>query len=468
MLYIIFIVLLFSIVQASVSTFLSIALALPVAHFLYLYNFTGKRLVIALACTLCIMPTKLVALCVQLFFGTSGFVGIILAHLMLNIPLALYIISSTYEKLDITLIWLAADSGASSWQCYRDIIFPLLKPTIISIALLLFLLHFASFSIPLLLGSAIYHHTPEIMMYNMHSQGNSFFMFLFWLIRLLVIIPLFFAYNKYSHQKIKTSSAFYLTPKPRYKLFKNNPFWLIYGIFIFTITLGPLVSLLIKAVDTPVLQFFASLFSFFPDKTLGIPVSRVIFNSLLLAFVSGIGSVLMGFILGALEFALKNKVSKVIVSFLTISTFFVGSVGVGMLFAYLSYGKFISSFAIGVLCHMILNFPFAYRIIRAQMVLYHPDLHKTAQTFGVTFKRALLTIAVPFIFPALLCAFCISFGLSLTEVGAGSVLQGKIGLTMPMAIRIYRKSGDQHAVIGLSVILLFLVLCVTYLFSKEP
>jgi len=462
---IIYIVFFFSILQATISTFLSIALALPIAHFLYLYNFTGRRLCIALACMLCIMPTKLVVLCTNLFFGATGFSGIILAHLMLNIPFTLYIINSTYEKLDGTLVWLAADSGASGWQCYKDIIFPLLKPTIISIVLLLFLLHFASFSIPLLMGGSLYHNTPEIMIYNMHSQGNNLFMFIFWLVRLVVIIPLFFAHNRYAIQKVKSSSVVNYLPRPNYSPFKYNIWWLVYVSSIAFIILGPLVALLIRALDKPVLQFFTSLFAL--DKILGVPVSRIIINSVMLAIVSGLGSVIIGFIMGVLEFKLKNRWGKYFISFLTVATFFVGSVGIGILFAYLSYGKFISSFAIGVLCHIILNYPFAYRIIRAQMVLYHSDLHKTAQTFGATIKKALLTVAIPFILPALFRAFCISFGLSLTEVGAGTILKGKIGLTMPMAIRIYRKSGDQSSVIGLSLILLALVLSVTYLFSYK-
>ena len=455
-------VMFFSILQAIVSTFFSIVLALPIAHFFYRYNFSGKYLIIALASMLCIMPTKLVALCVTLFFGASGFTGIVLAHLMLNVSFTLYIINSTYEKIDTTLVWLAADSGATGWQCYKDIIFPLLRPTVISIALLLFLLHFASFSIPLILGGALHHNTPEIMMYNMHSQGNSFWMFLFWLVRLVVIVPLFFAHNRYAAQKVKASSVVLDTPKPRYSPFKNNIWWLVYGIFLAILIIGPLVSLLISACNTYVLQYFISLFSF--DQTLGVPVSRVILNSVFLAIVSGIGSVIVGFVMGVFEFKLRGKVGKSIISFLTVATFFIGSVGVGILFAYASYGKYVSSFAIGALCHMILNYPFAYRIIRAQMVLYHPDLHKSAQALGATVSKAFLTVTVPFVLPALFRAFCICFGLSLTEVGAGTVLQGKIGLTMPMAIRMYRKAGQQHAVIGLSLILLALVLSVSYLF----
>jgi len=457
----------YSIVQAFISTFLALLLALPLAHFFYRFNFFGKTFFIALASMLCIMPTKLVVICIQSFYGATGLTGIVLAHLMLNVPFSLYIINGTYQKIDGTLLWLAADSGASSWQSYRDIIFPLLRPTIISVALLLFLLHFASFSIPLLLGGALYHNTPEIMMYKMHSDGNNFMMFVFWLVRLAIVIPLFFAHNIFSTQKAKISSIPNPVRKVDYSPFSYSIWWPVYGLFVAVIILGPLVALLVRAFDAKVFAFFSSIFSAIADPVLGVSVYRVIFNSLLLAIVSGVGSVLVSFIIAVLECNIKSKIGRTIVSLLTVIAFFIGTVGVGVIFAYLSYGKFISSFFIGVLCHILLNYAFAYRIIRAQMVLYHPDLHKSAQTYGATYRKAIYTVALPFVLPSLLRAFCVSFGLSLTEVGAGTVLQGKIGLTMPMAIRMYRKAGSQESVIGLSLILLFLVLVVIYFFSYK-
>ena len=411
---------------------------------------------------LCIMPTKLVVLCIDLFYGVTGFSGIILAHLMLNIPFAFYILNTAYEKVDATLFLLAADLGASSWCCYKDIIFPILRPTIISIALLLFLLHFSSFSIPLLLGRTIYHYTPEIMMYKMYSAGNGIYVYLFWIIRLFVIIPLFFAHNRYAIQKVKASNVIIPVKAGRYNPSAHGIWRLFCCGFIGLLIIGPFIAFIIKACDVMVFSFLVSVFSFAIDVTLGVAVCRVILNSLLLAVTSGAGAVFLGFIISSIELKAKNYVSRMIVGFATVITFFIGTIGIGIIFAWISYGKCVSSFIVGVLCHIVLNYVFAYRIIRSQMVLYHADMHKTAQAYGATYNKALYSIAFPFVLPALLRAFCISFGLSLTEVGAGTILQGNIGLTIPMAIRMYRAAGNQEEVIGLSIILLFLVFTVDY------
>jgi len=457
----------FAILQALLSTTLSILLALPIAHFFYRFDFPLKRLFVALASMLCIMPTKIVVLCITLFYGATGFTGIILAHLMLNLPFVLYIIGTTYEKIDTTLLWLAADLGATPWRCYKDIIFPLLRPSIVSIALLLFLLHFSSFSIPLLLGGELQHNTPEIMMYQWYNNGNNFLALGYWVLRLLIILPLFIIHNRFSVQGVKISSLPKPVPREIYSPRKYSIWWFVYCGAIAVALVGPIVALLYRAFSREVFSFFGSIFGGVVDATLGIVVYHVIINSVLLAVVSGIGSVLLGFLIGSLEMRMKSKVGNALISFFTVFAFIVGSVGCGIIFAGLSYGKFFSSFAIGVLAHMFLNYAFAYRIIRAQLVLYHNDLHKTAQTCGATLKKAVWTVALPFVFPALCRAFCVSFGLSLTEVGAGAVLQGKIGLTLPMAIRMYRKAGNEVAVIGLSLILLGLAFGVAYGFMYK-
>jgi len=455
-----------SIIQALVSTVLAIVLVLPVAHFFYRFDFPGKHLCLSLASMLSIMPTKLVAFCVTLFYGLDGFGGIILSHLMLNVPFVLYVLHTTYQKLDVSLLWLAADAGASAWQSYKDVVFPFLFSTIGSLFLLLFLLHFSSFSIPLLMGSKIWHNTPEVMIYTLYQGSDSLYAFVYWIIRLLIIVPLFMWHNRYGIQPTKISSLPKFQRPCRYSPFFYTIWWLVYCGFVGALILGPLIALGIRACDIKIFSFLKTVITGVIDTTIGVAIYQVIINSLALAVVSALGAVLIAFGIGMVKFKLGNRYSSII-SGLTIFAFILGSVGTGILFSFISYGKLLSSFLVGVLCHIFLNYAFAYRIIRGQLVLYHPDIHRTAQMCGATFKKAICSVALPFVLPAIYKAFCVSFGLSLTEIGAGAILQSSMGLTLPMAIRMYRKAGNQEAVITLSLILLLLVLLTSYFFTKK-
>ncbi|KKP29123.1 MAG: ABC-type iron(III) transport system, permease component [candidate division TM6 bacterium GW2011_GWF2_30_66] len=465
--YEILIVFLFAFIQAIVSTGLSILLALPLAHFFYKFEFYGRKFFIALALIFCIIPTKLAAICISIFYGNSfamGFTGIILAHLMLNIAFAFYIINLTYQKFDLTLLWLASEAGAKGWRCYIDIIFPLIKPTVISIFFLLFLLHFASFSIPIILGSSITHTTPEIYLYNCYFSGENLSVLIVWALRLLVILLVFFLNNKFYIKELSFSSSQSIVKREKLSL-NNGLLYFIYCVFILIITVGPLIALILKACDKKVLAFILSVFSYSCDPVLGICVSRVILNSIVLAFASSIGTVFVAIFICFFELKLRTKIFKNIFGLITVLPFIIGSVGVGIIFSYLHYCKLFLVFFTGFLAHVFLNYAFAYRIIRAQVILYHKDLTKSAQALGASYKKAVITVAIPFVFPAFIRAFCMSFGLSLTEVGAGAILNGKIGLTIPMAIKIYRQAGCHEAVLGLSLILLSLAFLVTYFLS---
>jgi len=456
----------YSFVQATVSTVLSLALALPLAHFFYRYKFPGKNFFISLAVLFCIMPTKLIVLCISSFYGVGGFVAIVLAHLLLNLPFSLYVLNLTYKKLDLTQLWIAQDLGATPWQCYRDVVLPFLKNTLISMAVILFLLHAASFSIPLMLGGKWYHNTPEIMMSNLYNSGASAQAFLYWVLRVIFFVPLILLRTTFEGKKRCVSDIILKHRPVQYKISGHGIGWLLYSFFIVFFTLGPFGALLVRACNAQVFAFLWRIFSCVTDVCLGIPVRVVVLNSMLLAVVSGVCSVLIAFAIGSFSKMVRTNYSAIFVFTIALLPLIFGSVGVGILFAWLSYGKVVSPFLIGAVCHAILNYPFAYRVVVAQLDLYHPDIHKSAQALGATHLKVVRTVTLPFVRSALVRAFCIAFGLSLTEVGAGSVLQSKMGLTMPMAIRMYRKAGMYNELIGLSMVLLVLVLCISYLFAK--
>lgn len=491
----IFSVLVFSLLQALASTFLSIIMALPIAHFFWKFNFAFKNFFLLLFPIFSILPTKLVALSVIGFYGESfsacffGFFGIIVAHLVMNVPFAIYIILSGYYKFDANFLCIAQEAGAYGWRGYRDIIFQILRPTIISVFTLLFLLHFSSFSIPLFIGKIVINknyfcNTLDISVYNFYLNSDRALALTSWALRVLVILLLFFVSNKIfgktCKREIKLSSCpvkYYSQNFGFFKLFNfKNLFYIFYIIFALFIILGPIINFFIKACDRKVFEFIYSIFSFSGDKFLGEPVCKIILNSLILAFTSAFGAVFIAGIICAIELNYKGwraKRAKTIISILTYLPFMVGSVATGIIFSCFSsfcvgnmgdkffFAAGIISFFAGFLSHVFLNYAFAYRVIRSQAILWHQDLTMMGQASGATYWQVMRYAYIPFIWPAFLKAYCVCFGLSLTEVGACFAIQGLCGkttwMTIPMAIKIYRQVNNGPAYIGLSLILLFLV-----------
>lgn len=71
-----------------------------------------------------------------------GFWSIFLGHFVWAFPFALLIILVLTTRFDRRLVEAAKDLGASNWQTFRDIEFPILRPGIVGAALFGFLLSF--------------------------------------------------------------------------------------------------------------------------------------------------------------------------------------------------------------------------------------------------------------------------------------------------------------------------------------
>lgn len=478
--------------QALISTVVSLILALSLAHCLYRFDFLGKYLLLACAVVWFIMPTKLVAIIVADCFGVHGIAGIVFAHVLLNMPFATYLMYLSYQKIDCGMLWVAQQLGATSWRCYADIVFPLLKPTIISTSLLIFLLCFSSFSIPLIISSSYYYQTPEVMLYqsyhtyscSCHGGDNSSALWAlvpvmsWFLSRLLVIVPLGFLYQQKQRAKCASVLITHVAHEShaiRYNLRKHGIYWLTYLIGMSCFMFVPLIVLLIHAINTGAVSFL--LHNFLGDAdmncamSLGFSLYRVVGMSLLLALVSSFGALCIGFIVCRLGMQGGARM-RMVGSGMSLVPFMLGAVGCGVLFAFLSHSTVLVSygsyapFILAALCHIVLNYPFVYRVLAAQLCLYNQEWRFSAHSLGASKLQIMRTIEIPFIRPALLKAFCIAFGLSLTEVGAATVLQEKIGVTLPLAIRMYREQGANDAVMGLSVLLLGITFLLS--FSMVP
>jgi ABC-type Fe3+ transport system permease subunit len=317
-----------------------------------------------------------------------------------------------------------------------------------------------------LLGTAWYHSTPDLLMSDLYNAGNTDQAFVVGLLRLMVCVPLILLLSAGMGSSPAMDHRIRRCECEPYRLREHGVWWLLYGLFVACLTVVPLVTLLISSCTAPVGRFLCGVACGGVDVTLTIPVRVVIGNSLVLALVSSIFTVVIAGVLNFFARRVQGKVSARLMVIITVLPFLLGSVGIGMLFAWFSCGKAVSAFMIGALCHLVLNYPFAYRVISAQFELYHPDMMRSAQSMGASSWHAVRTVLLPFARSSFVAAFVVAFGLSLTEVGAGSVLQGTMGMTMPMAIHAYRKAGQQDAVLGLSMILMLLVLGVSLFLSR--
>jgi thiamine transport system permease protein len=178
-------VLAFSIVQAGLSTVLSLAFGIALALALARRRFPGRDIVLAALSATMVMPTIVAVFAVFAIYGRSGWVaeglgvlgwsggfsifgypGILIAHVFLNAP---FVARITLDALGLVPAehWrLAMALGFTPGQTFRHLDWPVVRAELPGIASLVFLMCFKSFAIVLALGGGPSRATLEVAIFE--------------------------------------------------------------------------------------------------------------------------------------------------------------------------------------------------------------------------------------------------------------------------------------------------------------
>lgn len=179
-------IILSTLLQAGLSTIISISLAIPFARALARRNqFWGRGLLIQLSSISLVIPSmvavfgiaavhgrngwlnqSLLVLGVEDSYSVYGLTGILIAHVFFNLPLATRVFLNVIEALPGETWRLARQLGLAPMTVFKLIEWPLLRSVIPGVAGLIFMLCFTSFSIVLALGGGPRWSTLEVAIYQ--------------------------------------------------------------------------------------------------------------------------------------------------------------------------------------------------------------------------------------------------------------------------------------------------------------
>jgi len=176
----------FTLLQATLSTGLSLAFALPVARALARRPaFPGRGLLIGLFGLPLVLPTIVAVVGIAAIWGRNGLSsralqalgleglsplyglgGILIAHVFFNMPLAVRLLLPAWQAIPGESWRLAAQLGMGSRAIWRLIEWPRLAPVLPGIATIVFLLCFTSFAVVLVMGGGPSATTLEVAIYQ--------------------------------------------------------------------------------------------------------------------------------------------------------------------------------------------------------------------------------------------------------------------------------------------------------------
>lgn len=468
---------LFTLLQATLSTLASLLVALPGAYLIATYSFRGKRLILALSAIPFVIPSILVVLGFVIFFGNNGFLNrilmalfeleepplsilysfpaIILAHTFYNFPIIMSLVSSYWEHMDGNCETASYTLGATKAKTFFSITLPRLLPAIISAASLVFLFCFNSFAIILVLGGGPQYTTMEVEIYRqarmLGQSGSAAALSLF---SILVTSILLLWYN--STQKRLARSETYrnsnrLNEKKPATLF-GKLLALLYTVASFLFILGPIASVVVRSfmasssrssAETFSLKWYRQLLSL--ERATGHMNSalQALSNSLLIALLVALCTVPLALTLSA-AIRRKEKKGSMLELFgmlpMTVSSVIIG-LGYYLISAKIR-GGLLTSYSLVVLAHMVIAIPFVLRTILPEYRKIPDSYIHSSLTLGAGPLRTFLLIELPLLRGAMFTGAIFAFALSMGEFNATLTLANSSIVTLPIVM--YRLIGSYN------------------------
>lgn len=466
-------IIVFTVVQALLSTIFTIIIGLPGAWLLATRNFPGKKLLRAVSAVPFVLPSILVVLGFVIFFGNNGYLNrtvmsitgmkappfrilyslkaIILAHGFYNFPIVLRIVSSLWEKLDPSIATAAKSLGAGRIRLFFTVTLPQILPAVLASAALVFVFCFTSFAVILVLGGGPAYTTLEVEIYrqariSLNMDAAAALSVTGIIITLIfVYLNIHFQSSLNYHENINQTGNYYRphTPTP------FNPGISIYIFFLVMLVAAPVISVIIKSFihSGGGTNFFStSAYSNILNPNpgnYGITLFRAIGNSISYAFYTVIFSILIGTLI---SYVLRGK--KKFASIL--DTLFMLPVSVSSVILGLGYlkimnylkGPFKSSPILIILAHTVIAYPFVTRAVKPVLDKIKPNLIYAALSLGETPFKVFLEIELPLIKSAIFAGAAFAFAISIGEMNATILLSSGNTLTIP--IMMYRLIGSYN------------------------
>ena len=174
----------FTLLQASLSAVVSVALAVPIARALARRRFVGRGALITLMGAPFLLPVIVAVLGLLAVFGRAGIVndglaltglprmsiyglhGVVLAHVYLNLPLAVRIILQGWQVIPAERFRLASALGLGPAQVWRHLEWPMLRAVLPGALVVVFVICLSSFAVALTLGGGPAATTVELAIYQ--------------------------------------------------------------------------------------------------------------------------------------------------------------------------------------------------------------------------------------------------------------------------------------------------------------
>lgn len=402
------------------------------------------------------------------FPGIYGFSGILLVFVVKMTPLMYLFVSGALKKMDSSLIECAEGMGCKGIRKMRRIILPLILPTILSSAFLVFMRIFCDFGTPMLIGEG--YRTIPVLIYNSFiGEMNQDYAFA----SAMSVIVVFFSVIIFALQQlfasrttIEMSSLRPIQPEKK-KGFYN----IACHIFTYLVALLaslPLVVVVVqsfKKTDGIVYYNEFSLTSYIKAFS---QCGRAIFNTFFYSILAMVFILVIGVLFSYVTVRRPSKVTKTMDAITTLPYIIPGSImGISLILGFNHKPIVLTGTAlIMIVAYIIRRMPYTIRSSSAILRQIDPALEEAASSLGADKSRAFWKVTFPVIIPGVLSGALMSWMSIITELSSTVLLYTT--RTQTLSIAIYQEviRGNEGVACALSSILLLTTIIALTVFFK--
>ena len=439
---------------AAAASVCAVLVGVPFAFCLARLPIGGKPVLLALAALPLVLPSFVGAYALVLLFGRSGIVtgalqalgipfesiygakGIIVVYTLTLYPYVVLPVTAAFKSVDVSVEEAAQNLGSSRWRALRTAVLPLVLPSILAGALLVFIEALENFGVPFVLAEdrpilsvEAYKLFVGEVGSNPASAGVLGVLLVVCTIMALLAQRGILARRHYATGARRSAPLMQVSPALR----RLGAAWCWIVVAAALVPFAAVVVISFLKFSGPVLHAGFSVDNF---GELFQRSYRPLTNTLLLASLAAVGAMLIGVPIGYVVVRHRSRLSGLIDIVATSPFAVAGTVlGIGLVMAYSSGFLILTgTWLIMVLAYMVRKLPFSVRSAGAILHQIDPSLEEASINLGVPPALTFLRITVPLMLGGIVGGFVLTFVTVASELSSTVVLYSGPWTTMTVAM----------------------------------
>jgi iron(III) transport system permease protein len=437
-------------------TILAVLIGAPMAYIMTAFKIKGKRLIEILVIISMLSPPFIgayswILLCgrsgvVTKFFENTlginmptiyGFTGILLVLTLKLYPFIYLYVSGALKKIDVSLSEAAESLGCSPVKKVVTVMLPLILPTLLAGALLVFMNALADFGTPMLIGEG-YNVMPVLIYSEFISEVGGQANFAAAMATIMVIITaLLFLGQKYVvNKKSFAMSALRPMIAKEIKGVKSNLSHIfIYGVIFLSII--PQLTVIYTSFLNTRGSMFTSDFSLKSYRTVFKNLGSSISNTYIFGLIAIVIIIFLGMFIAYISTRRRNIFTSLIDTITMFPYIIPGSVlGITLLLAFNKRPLILSgSMIIIIIAFVIRRLPYTLRSSAAILYQISPSIEEASISLGYSPVRTFFKITAIMMLPGVMAGAILSWITVINELSASVILY--TGSTRTMSVAIY-------------------------------